>query len=214
MRCQWGVPRLRRVDPLPNPELDIADRWVAEHLGDLALEGADGGAIARLPRREESTMTTITGTDPVPELVTVEPTTTAVVRGTIAAAEVTDFFDRSFSVLGEAIAAQGVAPTGPAFARYRGIPDETMDLEVGFPTDRAVEPDGSVEPGELPAGQLARLVHAGGFDGLGGAWQRLGAWIAEQGLTPDEAYWEVYLTEPSPEMDPAELRTEANWPVG
>jgi hypothetical protein len=25
--------------------------------------------------------------------------------------------------------------------------------------------------------------------------------------------WEVYLTEPSPEMDPADLRTELNWPV-
>ena len=79
-------------------------------------------------------MTTNVGADPGPELVTVEPRTTAVVRGTIAAEEVTDFFDRSFSVLGEAIAAQGVAPTGPAFGLYRGIPDVTMDLEVGFQT--------------------------------------------------------------------------------
>ena len=55
------------------------------------------------------------------------------VRGTITAEEVTDFFDRSFSVLGEAMGAQGVTPTGPAFGLYRGISDETMDLEVGFP---------------------------------------------------------------------------------
>jgi effector-binding domain-containing protein len=158
-------------------------------------------------------MTTNAGAGPSPELVTVEPTTTAVVRGTIAADEVSDFFDRSVSVLGEAIAAQGVTATGPAFALYRGIPDETMDLEVGFPTDRAIEPDGSAEPGELLGGQVARVVHAGSFDGLAGVWQELGAWIAEQGLTPAEWYWEVYLTEPSPDMDPAELRTELNWPV-
>lgn len=25
------------------------------------------------------------------------------------------------------------------------------------------------------------------------------------------ALWEVYLTEPSPDMDPADLRTELNW---
>jgi effector-binding domain-containing protein len=25
--------------------------------------------------------------------------------------------------------------------------------------------------------------------------------------------WEVYLTEPSPDMDPAELRTELFWPL-
>ncbi len=158
-------------------------------------------------------MTTNAGAGSSPELVTVEPTTTAVVRGTIAADEVSDFFDRSFSVLREAIAAQGVTATGPAFALYRGIPDETMDLEVGFPTDRAIEPDGSAEPGELLGGQVARVIHAGSFDGLAGAWQGLGAWIAEQGLTPAESYWEVYVTEPGSDMDPAELRTELNWPV-
>ena len=159
-------------------------------------------------------MTTEVGSvQPTPELVTVEPVTTAVVRGTIAAEEVTDFFDRSFSVLSEAMGAQGMHPTGAAFSLYRGIPDETMDLEVGFPADRAIEPDGSVEAGELPGGQVARVVHAGSFDGLGEAWQRLGGWIAEQGLTPGETFWEVYVTEPSPEMDPADLRTELNWPV-
>ena len=158
-------------------------------------------------------MTTNAGGNPGPELVNVEPTTTAVVRGTIAADEVTDFFDRSFSVLGEALVAQGVTPTGPAFGLYRGIPDETMDLEVGFPTDRAIEPDGAAEPGERPGGQVARVVHAGSFDGLAGAWQALGTWIAQQGLVPAEAYWEAYLTEPTPEMDPADLRTELNWPI-
>jgi effector-binding domain-containing protein len=148
-----------------------------------------------------------------PELVTLEPTNAAVVRGTIAAEEITDFFDRSFSVLGEAIAAQGVAPIGPAFGLYRGLPDETIDVAVGFPTDGPIEPDGSVEPDELPGGRVARVVHAGAFDGLGEAWQQLGGWIADQGLTPAESYWEVYVTEPSPDMDPADLRTELNWPV-
>jgi effector-binding domain-containing protein len=151
--------------------------------------------------------------DAVPELVTLEPTTAAVVRGTVAADEITDFFDRSFSVLGEAIAAQGVAPIGPAFGLYRGMPEETIDVAVGFPTDGPIEPDGSVELGELPGGRVARVVYAGGFDGLGEAWQRLGTWIAEQGLTPSESYWEVYVTEPSPDMDPADLRTELHWPV-
>ena len=159
-------------------------------------------------------MTTEAGAvSPTPDLVTVRPTTTAVVRGTVSVEEITDFFDRSFSVVAEALAAQGVSPTGPAFALYRGLPAEILDLEVGFPTGRAIEADGSVEVGELPGGQVARMVHAGSFDGLSEAWQRLGSWIAEQSLTPAESVWEVYLTEPSPEVDPAELRTELNWPI-
>lgn len=149
----------------------------------------------------------------IPELVTVQPVTAAVVKGTISSGEVTDFFDQSFTVLGGALAAQGLTPTGPAFALYRGVPDETMSLEVGFPTERAIEADGAAEAGELPGARVARLVHAGSFDGLTDAWQRLGRWIGEQGLTPGDPFWEVYLTEPSPEMDPADLRTELNWPV-
>ena len=148
-----------------------------------------------------------------PELVEVAEVTTAVVKGTVAMSDLADFFDSSFNVLGEVLAKQGITPTGAAYALYRGIPDDTATLEVGFPTDRTIEPDGSAEAGSLPGGRVARVVHAGSFDGLSEAWQRLGAWIGGQGLTPANDYWEVYVTEPSPDMDPADLRTELNWPV-
>ena len=152
--------------------------------------------------------------DTEPEIVEVPEATTAVVRGTVAMSDLASFFDDSFTVLGEVLVKQGVTPAGAAYALYHGIPDDTATLEVGFPTDGAIEPDGSAEAGSLPGGRVARVIHAGSFDGLSEAWQRLGAWIGEQGLTPSDDYWEVYLTEPSPQMDPADLRTELNWPVG
>ncbi len=37
--------------------------------------------------------------------------------------------------------------------------------------------------------------------------------IADQGLTPGADLWEVYVTESSPDMDPADLRTEPFWTV-
>ena len=147
-----------------------------------------------------------------PALVTVEPATTAVVRGTVSTDELRDFFDQSFQVLGVALTNQQVSATGAAFSRYQGEYDEEpIDLEVGFPTDRPIDDDGSAEAGELPGGRVARLVHSGSFDGLGEAWQRLAQWIGATNLTPSTDRWEVYLTEPSPEMDPSELRTELNW---
>ena len=151
--------------------------------------------------------------DATPEIIEVPEVMTAVIKGTVAMSDLADFFDRSFNVLGEVLAKQGVTPTGAAYALYRGIPDDTVTLEVGFPTDRAIEPDGSAEAGSLPGGRVARVVYAGSFDGLGEAWQRLGSWIGDQGLTPADDFWEVYLTEPSPGMNPADLRTELNWPV-
>lgn len=149
-----------------------------------------------------------------PQLVTTEPVVTAVVRGVVPAHELPAFYDRAFGVLPGTVAAQGIAVVGPAFGLYHGLPGERVDLEAGFPIDRAVQPEGEVVAGELPGGRVARLVHTGSFDGLGPAWQRLGEWIGAQGLTPGEVFWEVYLTEPAPDMDPADLRTELNWPVG
>lgn len=146
-----------------------------------------------------------------PELVEVPEQTTAVVAGVVPMTELPGFFDRSFGLLGSALAVQGATLTSAAFALYRGAPTDVADLEVGFVTPHEIEPSGEVVPGRLPAGTVARLVHSGSFDGLGEAWGRLGSWIGEQGRTPGPTMWEVYLTEPSPDMDPADLRTELNW---
>jgi effector-binding domain-containing protein len=148
-----------------------------------------------------------------PDLADVTETTTAVIQGVVPMAEIAGFFDRSFSELATVLAEQGIAPTGPAFARYAGPPGETADLEVGFPVDRTVTQAGGVHSSSLPAGRVARVVHAGGYDQLGETWGLLSAWIAEQGHTPGADLWEVYVTEPNPDMDPADLRTELFWTV-
>ncbi len=108
---------------------------------------------------------------------------------------------------------QDIAITGPAFALYHGAPSDAADLEVGFPTEHPVEPTDGVEIGSRPAGRAARLVHHGSYDELGSSWQQLERWMRAQGLEPANSFWEVYVTEPTPEMDPADLRTELIWPV-
>jgi effector-binding domain-containing protein len=148
-----------------------------------------------------------------PVLANLNETMTAVIHGVVPMAEIADFFDRSFFELATVLDGQGIAPTGPAFARYASPPGETADLEVGFPVREPLTPEGSVCPSSLPAGRVARLVHAGGYGELGESWGRLGAWIAEQGLTPGAELWEVYVTEPNPDMDPTDLRTELVWTV-
>ena len=152
-----------------------------------------------------------------PGLVTVEAAPTAVIRAEVPAEELPAFFDGAFQRLPRTLAEQGIRPLSGAFGLYHRPPSATVDVdvdvEVGFVVDRAVRPDGDVAPGLLPGGQVVRLVHAGGFDGLGSSWERLFAWVRERSLTPGEVFWEVYLTRPSPDMDPAELRTELNLPV-
>jgi effector-binding domain-containing protein len=146
-----------------------------------------------------------------PAIVEVEPVITAVVRGTVPVAELAGFFDRSFSTLPQVVASQGAAIAGPAVARYDGPPTDVARLEVGFPTATPVRAEGEVEPSTLPGGRVARVEHHGSYEELGAAWEALAAWIAEQGQTPGAVLWEVYVTQPSPEMDPAELVTELSW---
>lgn len=150
---------------------------------------------------------------PQPEVVSVDAVATAVIGDTVAMADLPSFFDRAFAHLGAALGEQGVPPTGPAFALYHGPPAASADLEVGFPTAHPIQPHGEVRAGRLPGGRVTRLVHAGGYEQLGPAWGRLRAWMGQQGLTPGGDLWEVYLTEPSPGMDPADLRTQLNWAI-
>ena len=145
-----------------------------------------------------------------PELVEHDQQVTAVVKGVVPMTELPSFFDRSFGALARVLADQGVAPRSAAFALYRGAPTDVAELEVGFVTEGPVTPTDDVAISSLPAGRVARAVHAGSFDGLGEAWGALMGQVAAAGMTPGDTMWEVYLTEPSPDMDPADLRTELN----
>jgi effector-binding domain-containing protein len=148
-----------------------------------------------------------------PQVVSLDPATTATIREVVAIDELAAFFDRAFSALAELISAQGISITGPAFSLYHDHPSDSTDVEVGFPTDREIEPSGGAEPGSLPGGRVARVVHEGSYDELAAVWDRLGTWMSEHGLGFRMPFWEVYLTEPSPDMDPADLRTELNHPI-
>lgn len=148
-----------------------------------------------------------------PRLATLEPETTAVVRGTVRLDALPAFFDESFPRLFETLGRQQVQPAGPPFARYEGEPTETIEVELGVPTSRPIEPDGEVVPGELPGGEVATGTHVGSYDHLRQSYDALARWIGEQGRVPSSGMWEVYVTEPGPDVDPSTLRTDIYWPL-
>ncbi|MEX5260010.1 GyrI-like domain-containing protein [Kocuria sp. CPCC 205263] len=136
---------------------------------------------------------------------------TAVVTGTVAMGELREFFDRAFGELGQAMADGAFEPTGPPMAVYHGVPAETVHLEVGFPVQEEVSPKGAVVAGRLPASRVATSVHRGNYDDLGRSWQHLAEWAGGQGLALGDRMWEVYVTEPRPGDDPADMVTELHW---
>lgn len=149
-----------------------------------------------------------------PQLVTTETVPTAVVRGKgVPMTELTGFYDRAFGQVSEVIEAQGLQRTTAGFGRYLGEPTDTVDLEVGFGTEPAVTATGDVVASSLPGGRVARVTHVGAYDGLGGAWRRLYEWIEAQELAPAGWMWEEYVTMPTPDSDPATMRTVLTWPL-
>lgn len=144
-----------------------------------------------------------------PTLVTREAHPAVIVRHLgVRAEQLAGLFDAGY----RALAASGAVIDGPAFAVYRGDPSATFDLDIGFPVDEPLgEPvlvgDLTVQASELPGGELLGLTHVGPYDALPQSWERLVGAAAERALEPS-GFFEVYVTEPSPDIDPTILRTD------
>jgi DNA-binding transcriptional MerR regulator len=110
---------------------------------------------------------------------------------------------------------QGVRIVGPAYTAYHSAStDEAeLDLEVGLPTDEAVEPADEVVPGTLPGGLAATTLHCGRYDEIAGAYRALGEWLTERGHETAAPPREIYLVAPDRAADESALRTEIVWPI-
>jgi len=112
----------------------------------------------------------------------------------------------------------GVGIGDPPFMRLYVINMEgEMDLELGVPVARTVQPDGRITPGVLPAGRYASLIYTGrdrGYSGNG----VLIDWAKKQGLEWDAwddpaghafaCRYESFLTDPADEPDHKKWQTE------
>lgn len=92
------------------------------------------------------------------------------------------------------------------------------DLEIGFPLDGPlfeqldddpIEVDGlRLVASTLPAANVAVTSYVGPYDGMGEAWGEFLGSISAKGFAPGTPFWETYVTEPTPDTDPATLRTD------
>ena len=107
------------------------------------------------------------------------------------------------AVLGEAFGAimghlgrHGQMPVGPPFVGYYNLDMSDLEVEIGFPTAVPVAGEGRLETGEIPAGMMASVLHAGPYDQVGPAYEALTTWVAEQGYRPTGVAYEEYLNDP------------------
>lgn len=120
-------------------------------------------------------------------------------------------FGELFAHLGRA----GAAPVGPPFALYHGAPSEDEQVEVEFcvPVSRPMSGAGRISGRDLAGGPSAYTLHCGRYDSVGPVHAALQRWIQEHGHECADAPREIYLVGPQQVTDPAELRTEIQWPI-
>ena len=78
--------------------------------------------------------------------------------------------DPGLQELMAAVAAQGIAPSGPWFSHHLRMDPNVFDFLIGVPVPKSVSPSGRVKPGYLLAGTRARLPT--GESSTPGLWPR------------------------------------------
>lgn len=132
-----------------------------------------------------------------------------------AVGSVADRIPEIFGWLGS----RGIAPAGPPFFRYHVIDMESeLLVEAGVPVASAIEDDGDIRSGTLPAGRFAVMTHTGAPPTLMAATSALLDWAAERDLTWDMSdtdagqKWgcrlEFYLTDPAEQPDVSKWETQ------
>ena len=117
------------------------------------------------------------------------------------------------------LAQHGCTPLGAPFFRYHRIDMEReLIVEAGVPVAVPVPGAGDIEPGVLPAGRYATVVHTGHPDELVGVTANLLDWAKRQDLafdcrpSPEGELWgcrlETYLTDPRETPDLHRWQTE------
>lgn len=132
---------------------------------------------------------------------------TAVVRGRVRVSDLATFFGQALTRVLSALEAQGTIPGGEPFAYFRDVPNGSVDVEAGFPIVGGFEASGDVTRGELPGGRVVTGVRLGPYATLKQTYAEMTAWAIAHGMKPTGDMWEVYLTDPERELDPARWRT-------
>lgn len=148
-----------------------------------------------------------------PAIVETEAQLTAVIRFTIPKADIQKVMGPGMAELMAAVAAQGIAPTGPLFSHHLRMLPDSWDFEIGVPVSTPIKAAGRVEPGSLPKTAAARTVYHGPYDGLGEAWGKFCDWIAAEGLQPADDFLEYYERGPESGLDAPAYRTELVRPL-
>lgn len=146
-----------------------------------------------------------------PQIVKTEAAITAVIHLVVPRIEMQKVFGPAVHDLMVALAKQRLKPASRIFAHHLRRPTaESFDFEVGVVVAHAPETDGRVHASMLHAGEVARTLYRGPYEGLPAGWGELRSWLEASGRKMGDQLLEVYRKGPADSADPTTWETQLN----
>jgi DNA-binding transcriptional MerR regulator len=204
-------------------QLDVPLAEVRQILATQDAEARSGlvtGHLRRLEAELDRTRSAVAslrqllspGAPPEVSLRTEPARVVAAVSDVVAQDDVLAWYSAAMAELDAAVAGQErLGPPGGHYANELfsdGRGSVLVYRPVADPPER-----GRVRPVELPAAELATVVHHGPHDDIDVTYGRLGAWVVDHALAVEGPVRETYLVAPADTPDRTLWRTELAWPV-
>ncbi|PFG17418.1 effector-binding domain-containing protein [Propionicimonas paludicola] len=117
------------------------------------------------------------------------------VRQVVPIAELAGLFTPVYDQVSAAITQAGAVMVGPAYAEYFAMPEDTVDVEIGFGIAEPTAIDG-LNVRQRPATTAVVGTHFGGYDSLDESYAELMPWLESQDVALGDSMFEWYLSEP------------------
>lgn len=107
-----------------------------------------------------------------------------------------------------------ITPVGPPFAVYLSFdPEGNTVFEAGVPIAEEASGSGEVEYREYPATKAVSMLYTGPYEEMAPTYEKIMKYISENNLKSKGMCWEIYLTDPNEEPDPAKYQTIISFPI-
>jgi effector-binding domain-containing protein len=149
------------------------------------------------------------------EFRSVGPVRSLAITDSVSFVDAVQWLTEAYAELVTVVGTCGLTATGPSGGLYSSefFEEGVGDVAIFVPVAEELGAVGRVKPYEVPAADLAVVMHHGPLMDLDQSYGRLGTFVSERGIGADGPIRELYLVTAAETSDPSELRTEVGWPI-
>ncbi len=132
---------------------------------------------------------------------------TASIRRRTSLNQLPDLIRKSYEDISKHLIKTGGVCSGAPFAIYYNMDVNNIDVELGFPVEKAISEKSEIINSQIPAGKVLQFTHIGPYNELEKTYGNAMKWIKENNISTTGTICEFYLNDPA-STPPSDLETE------